>query len=126
MMARSVSRHIFKLQLFRTRPPEHKSLVGRHGRNIMSLINKLLACSMIVSAAVLGGSAPSLAFDSEHKDEWKSINILFVPWSQSSNPFFEAVVNGAKDAAEQQGVNLDVQFGEEDQKHQLGILETGI
>jgi ABC-type sugar transport system substrate-binding protein len=54
------------------------------------------------------------------------INILFVPWSQSSNPFFEAVVNGAKDAAEQQGVNVDVQFGEEDQSRTKTILETGV
>jgi DNA-binding LacI/PurR family transcriptional regulator len=52
--------------------------------------------------------------------------MLCVPWSQSSNSFFEAVVNGAKDAAAQQGVNLDIKFGEEDKKNQLGILETGI
>jgi len=69
---------------------------------------------------------PGRVRDADHKDEWSKINILFVPWSQSSNPFFEAVISGAKDAAAQQGVNLDVQFGEEDQQHQLGILETGI
>jgi simple sugar transport system substrate-binding protein len=67
-----------------------------------------------------------MAVDSDYRDEWKNINILFVPWSESSNPFFEAVVNGAKDAAEQQGVNIDIQFGEEDQRHQLSILETGV
>ena len=86
-----------------------------------------IASAGIALGAFLALSAQSaLSFDSEHKDEWSKINILFVPWSQSSNPFFEAVVNGAKDAAQQQGVNIDVQFGEEDQKHQLGILETGI
>lgn len=92
----------------------------------MSLLKKLLAGTVIAAGVALALPTASMAFDSEHKEEWKNINILFVPWSQSSNPFFEAVVNGAKDAAEQQGVNLDVQFGEEDQKHQLGILETGI
>src|ERR1700761_351855 len=78
-----------------------------------------------VSAALCTASA-AFAFDSDHRDEWSKINILFVPWSQSSNAFFEAVVNGAKDAAAQQGVNVDIQFGEENQQHQLGILETGV
>jgi simple sugar transport system substrate-binding protein len=95
------------------------------GGNPMQSVRKLgiAAIAGIVMAAV---PTASMAFDSDHKEEWKKINILFVPWSQSSNAFFEAVVNGAKDAAEQQGVNIDIQFGEEDQKHQLGILETGI
>jgi simple sugar transport system substrate-binding protein len=76
----------------------------------------------------LAASCPveASAFDADHKDEWAKINILFVPWSHSSNPFFEAVVNGAKDAAKQQGVNVDVQFGEEDQNHELNILETAV
>jgi ABC-type sugar transport system substrate-binding protein len=68
----------------------------------------------------------SRAADADHKDEWSKINILFIPWSQSSNAFFEAVVNGAKDAASQQGVNIDIQFGEEDANKQKTIFETGI
>lgn len=89
-------------------------------------LRKLLLGSAIAGTVLAAMTTAGMAVDAEHKDEWKNINILFVPWSQSSNPFFEAVVNGAKDAAAQQGVNIDVQFGEEDQKHQLGILETGI
>lgn len=80
----------------------------------------------IALSMMLALTPAARAADADHKDEWSKINILFVPWSQSSNPFFEAVINGAKDAAAQQGVNVDVQFGEEDQQHQLGILETGI
>jgi simple sugar transport system substrate-binding protein len=88
-------------------------------------IKKLLLGTVIAGSVALSATA-GIAADADHKGDWAKINILFVPWSQSSNPFFEAVVNGAKDAAAQQGVNIDVQFGEEDQKHQLGILETGI
>ena len=87
---------------------------------------KIFGAAAIAGIVMTAMPTGSMAFDSDHKEEWKKINILFVPWSQSSNAFFEAVVNGAKDAAEQQGVNIDIQFGEEDQKHQLGILETGI
>ena len=92
----------------------------------MPNLKTLLTGTILAGAAVLFASTATFAFDADHKDEWSKITILFVPWSQSSNSFFEAVVNGAKDAAEQQGVKLDIQFGEDDQKNQLGILETGI
>ena len=92
----------------------------------MSIVKKLLTATCLTGAMALAMPTAAMAFDADHKEEWKNITILFVPWSQSSNSFFEAVVNGAKDAAEQQGVKLDIQFGEEDQKNQLGILETGI
>jgi simple sugar transport system substrate-binding protein len=81
----------------------------------------VLGASLAVAAMSVGRAA-----DADHKDEWSKINILFIPWSQSSNSFFEAVVNGAKDAAAQQGVNVDVQFGEEDANKQKTIFETGI
>lgn len=92
----------------------------------MTLFKKILSTAALTSALAMSASYITLAADSDHKEEWAKFTILFVPWSQSSNAFFEAVVNGAKDAAEQQGVKLDIQFGEEDQKNQLGILETGI
>ncbi|MER9856401.1 MULTISPECIES: substrate-binding domain-containing protein [unclassified Mesorhizobium] len=88
-------------------------------------ITKAIGATIALSM-MLGLAPAARAADADHKDEWSKINILFVPWSQSSNPFFEAVISGAKDAAAQQGVNIDVQFGEEDQQHQLGILETAI
>lgn len=63
----------------------------------------------------------------EDKDtDWSGIDILMLHWSQSSNPFFEAVNNGGKDAAAQQGITLDIQFGEEDPVTETTILETAI
>ena len=81
----------------------------------------VLGAALMMSAMTVGEAA-----DADHKAEWSKINILFIPWSQSSNAFFEAVVNGAKDAAAQQGVNVDIQFGEEDPTKQKTIFETGI
>jgi simple sugar transport system substrate-binding protein len=92
----------------------------------MTFIKKVLSAAAFVSALTMSASYVTLAADDDHKDEWSKITILFVPWSQSSNSFFEAVVNGAKDAAADQGVNIDIKFGEEDMKNQLSILETGI
>lgn len=90
----------------------------------MSLMKKSIAALGLATA--IFAAAPAIAADADHKAEWSKIKILFVPWSQSSNSFFEAVVNGAKDAAAQQGVQLEVQFGEEDQNRTKTILETGI
>src|SRR5580704_2751781 len=89
----------------------------------MSVITKSLAASAF--GAILAASA-GIGADADHKAEWSKIHILLVPWSQSSNAFFEAVVNGAKEAAAQQGVNVDIQFGEEDQSREKTILETAV
>ena len=91
----------------------------------MSVITKSLAASAF-SAILASAGIGAYAADADHKAEWSKIHILLVPWSQSSNAFFEAVVNGAKDAAAQQGVNVDIQFGEEDQSREKTILETGL
>jgi ABC-type sugar transport system substrate-binding protein len=91
----------------------------------MSILAKsLTACAL--GALLAGASVNAYALDAEHKADWSKIHILLVPWSQSSNSFFEAVVNGAKDAAEQQGVQVDIQFGEEDQNREKTILETAV
>lgn len=92
----------------------------------MSMIKQLLAATFVAGTVAFALPTTAMATDADHMEDWKKLTILFVPWSQSSNAFFEAVVNGAKDAAAQQGVNLDIKFGEEDMKNQLGILETGI
>mgnify|MGYP003382106979 CR=1 FL=1 len=74
------------------------------------------------TALVFGGIAQ--AEDKDH--DWSGIDILMLHWSQASNPFFEAVNNGGKDAAAQQGVTLDIQYGEEDPVNETTILETAI
>jgi simple sugar transport system substrate-binding protein len=92
----------------------------------MTSLTKLMAASAMGAALSLFGAFAAGAVDADHKAEWSKISILLIPWSQSSNAFFEAVVNGAKDAAQQQGVKLDIQFGEENQEREKTILETGI
>lgn len=74
------------------------------------------------TALALGGIAR--ADDKDH--DWSDIDILMLHWSQASNPFFEAVNNGGKDAAAQQGITLDIQYGEEDPVNETTILETAI
>ncbi len=85
-----------------------------------------VAVTAVSAALLMALPVAPRAADADHKAEWGKLNILLVPWSQSSNPFFEAVVNGAKDAAAQQGVGLSIEFGEEDQTREKTILETAV
>jgi simple sugar transport system substrate-binding protein len=89
----------------------------------MKILRVTVAAAAVATTA-LAGAASAMAKDSDH--DWSNLDLLFLIWSQSSNPFFEAVVNGAQDAAEDQGVNIDVQYGEEDPVTQSNILETAI
>jgi simple sugar transport system substrate-binding protein len=89
----------------------------------MKILRVTVAAAALATTA-LAGAASAMAKDSDH--DWSNLDLLFLIWSQSSNPFFEAVVNGAQDAAEDQGVNIDVQYGEEDPVTQSNILETAI
>jgi simple sugar transport system substrate-binding protein len=92
----------------------------------MKPATKFLAASATGAILLLPSAFTATAADADHKADWGKLRILLVPWSQSSNAFFEAVVNGAKDAAAQQGVQLDIQFGEEDQSREKTILETAV
>jgi simple sugar transport system substrate-binding protein len=89
----------------------------------MKILRVTVAAAALATTA-LAGAASAMAKVSDH--DWSNLDLLFLIWSQSSNPFFEAVVNGAQDAAEDQGVNIDVQYGEEDPVTQSNILETAI
>lgn len=92
----------------------------------MTFFKKMVSATAFASALTFAVSPAALAADSDHAADWEKINILFLIWSQSSNPFFEAVINGAKDAAEDQHVKIDIQFGEEDPNNQKTILETAV
>jgi simple sugar transport system substrate-binding protein len=85
-------------------------------------LKRLGAALMVSSALVTAGGA----FAKDSDQDWSDIDILVLHWSQSSNPFFEAVNSGAMDAAEDQGITIDVQFGEEDPVTTSNILETAI
>ena len=87
------------------------------------MIFKKMVTALVVSTALVSSGT---AFAADKDYDWSGIDILMLHWSQASNPFFEAVNNGGKDAAAQQGVTLDIQFGEEDPVNETTILETAI
>ncbi len=74
----------------------------------MKLFTMPVVAAVAAGAILLSAPAATRAADADHRAEWATLHILLVPWSQSSNPFFEAVVDGARDAAAQQGVDLNI------------------
>ncbi len=52
--------------------------------------------------------------------------ITFIVYTEASVEFFVPVVNGAKDAAQQFGVDLDIQYGDSDPVKQNNLIETAI
>ena len=81
--------------------------------------------SIIVATFVLAfGSASAIDQDSSH--DWSDINILFLIWTAEIVEFFVPSINGAHDAAEDQGISMYMEFGDSDTALTNNILETAI
>jgi simple sugar transport system substrate-binding protein len=92
----------------------------------MKSFKKLIAGAVMASALALSIPGGAAAADKDHAADWKKFRIQFLVWSEESNPFFAPLVNGAKDAAAEQGVNIDIQFGNTNAANQNTIHETAI
>ena len=85
-------------------------------------LRKIAAAFALTTALTM----PALTIAKDSDQDWSGINILVLHWSQASNPFFGVVNAGVNDAAEDQGVSVDIQFGEEDPVTTSNILEAAI
>jgi len=82
---------------------------------VKKLVSMLIVLSLVMTFAVSTASAQDDTF-----------NITMVMYSNASVEFFVPVVNGAQDAAELWGVNLDIQYGNDDLVTQNNLIETAI
>ena len=81
--------------------------------------------TVLVATLVLSfGSAKAIEKDSDN--DWSDINILFLIWTAEDVEFFVPSINGAHDAAEDQGVSIFMEFGDSDTAKTNDILETAI
>jgi len=78
--------------------------------------------------AALSASLPvSRAFAAPNRQQnWSQIRMLFLIWSFESNAFFAPMVNGVKDAEKDQGISVDIKYGNEDLTRMNDIIETAI
>jgi simple sugar transport system substrate-binding protein len=88
--------------------------------NIMKTLARLIIVLTILVAFVGLPGKQSLAQDDGN------YKITFIIYTDASVEFFVPVVNGAKDAAEMWGVDLDIQYGNSDPVTQNNLIETAI
>jgi len=75
-----------------------------------------------VSALLLFGAGPVVpALAAE-----KPVNVTFVIYTAAGDPFWDPVITGAKEAASDRGVNLDIQYADSDPVKQNNLIETAI
>ena len=79
-----------------------------------------------VSAFVLLSFGSVKAIDKDSDQDWSDINILFLIWTAEDVEFFVPSINGAHDAAEDQGISMYIEFGDSDTAKTNDILETAI
>jgi len=92
----------------------------------MISIRKFMTSTLLSGAFVLSFASASFAADADHKEEWAKFKIQFLIWTAEGVPFFAPALEGAKDAAAQQGVNIDIQYGGSNVANQNTIHETAI
>jgi simple sugar transport system substrate-binding protein len=66
------------------------------------------------------------AIDKDSDNDWSDINILFLIWTAEDVEFFVPSINGAHDAAEDQGISMYMEFGDSDTAKTNDIIETAI
>jgi simple sugar transport system substrate-binding protein len=92
----------------------------------MGFFRKAVATGVLALGVGMSTGLGGFAADKDHAADWKKFKILFLVWSEESNPYFAPLINGAKDAAAQQGVTIDLQFGNSNATNQNTITETAI
>lgn len=78
---------------------------------------KALLSSLLLLGAV--HAAPALAADDP-------VDVTFVIYTAAGDPFWDPVITGAKEAAKDRGVNLDIQYADSDPVKQNNLIETAI
>ncbi|GLO70900.1 ABC transporter substrate-binding protein [Phaeobacter inhibens] len=89
----------------------------------MKLLKTLKSTAATIAAVACLGTV-ALADDSDH--DWSDIDITLIVWLGADAEFFVPVRQGANDAAADQGINLDIQYGNGDTATMNNVIETAI
>ncbi|MBN9023473.1 MAG: substrate-binding domain-containing protein [Rhizobiales bacterium] len=76
-----------------------------------------LLSSMLMLGAV--AAAPVQAAD-------EPVDVTFIIYTAAGDPFWDPVITGAKEAADDRGVNVDIQYADSDPVKQNNLIETAI
>ncbi len=86
---------------------------------LRKVINLLVVLSLLLTLGVLTGQSVARAEEPKPK-------ITFIIYTDASHEFWIPVVQGANDAAQMLGIDLDIQYGNSDPVTQNNLIETAI
>ena len=91
-------------------------------------MSKKVIAGLLVMAMMIGMSGMVLAGGASEAPRTATDTYRFtmVIYGTTGNPFWAKVVAGAAETAELLGVNLDIQYADDDAERQINILETAI
>ena len=81
---------------------------------------------LMTLCALVFSFTSAIAIDKDSDNDWSDIDILFLIWTAEDVEFFVPSINGAHDAAEDQGISMYMEFGDSDTAKTNDILETAI
>lgn len=84
------------------------------------IVNILVVAALVLGVVTL--SAPSVA---QAQDAARP-KVTLIIYTEATVEFFVPVVNGAKEAAEMFGIDLDIQYGDSDPVKQNNLMDTAI
>ena len=86
-------------------------------------IKNLVGAAALLATTTLAGPQ-AIAADADK--DWSNINVTFVVWLPEDAEFFVPSIAGAKDAAADQGINLNIQYGDGDTAVMNNVIEVAI
>ena len=91
----------------------------------MKAIRIMLVAAFSAAYLVMSATSSAMAAPDRHQD-WSKLHMLFLIWTFDNNPYFVPMLNGVADAAKAEGINVDVEYGNEDLSRMNNIIETAI
>jgi len=82
-------------------------------------LGRLTSVALAVALMVAAHTGPVSAADD-------SVDVTFIIYTAPGDPFWNPVIQGAKEAAEDKGVKLDIQYADQDPVKQNNLIETAI
>lgn len=91
-------------------------------------MNKRVIAGLLAIALVIGMSGMVFAGGAAEapRPAAETYRFTMVIYGTTGNPFWAKVVAGAEETAQTLGVNLDIQYADDDAERQINILETAI
>ena len=85
---------------------------------LTAIAGKLLAASALGALLLSAGGAARAADD--------KVDVTMIIYTAPGDPFWNPVIHGAQEAAKDRGVNLDIQYADQDPVKQNNLIQTAI